>query len=93
VTLPDYAVRVNYRVTDPTLSFSSPDYSSPSMKNGRIPDLRNTLFWNPLLKPDKEGKVKTEFWSSDYAADYVINIQGINENGEFISAKKKIRVY
>jgi hypothetical protein len=92
VSLPDYAIRLPYRVIDPVFSFSSPDYSSVQMKNNRIPDFRNTLYWNPSVKPDKEGKARVEFWTSDVVSDYVINIQGITKEGEQISVKKIIKV-
>ncbi|MGB8491717.1 MAG: hypothetical protein WCE64_11730, partial [Bacteroidales bacterium] len=47
VSLPEYAVRMPYRVTGQVKSFASPDYSSPAIAGNRIPDLLNTLYWNP----------------------------------------------
>jgi len=92
VTLPDYAIRMPYRVIDPVWSFVSPDYSSAEMKNSRIPDFRNTLYWNPSIKPDKDGKARIEFWSSDVVSDYEINIQGITSEGKTVSLNKIIKV-
>jgi hypothetical protein len=92
VTLPRYAARLPYRVIDPVVSFLSPDYSSAEMKNSRIPDFRNTLYWNPSVKPDKDGKAVIEFWTSDVVLDYVINIQGITSEGKQIALKKIIKV-
>ncbi len=92
VTLPDYAIRLPYRVIDPVYSFVSPDYSSVSMKRSRIPDFRNTLYWNPSVKPDKEGKARIEFWTSDIGSDYEINIQGITQEGKSFSLKKTIKI-
>jgi hypothetical protein len=90
--LPDGAIRLTYRVIDPVLSFVSPDYSSEEMKNSRTPDFRNTLYWNPSVKPDKEGKARIEFWTSDFVSDYEINIQGITPEGKMFSLKKLIKV-
>jgi hypothetical protein len=92
VTLPDYAIRLPYRVIDSVWSFASPDYSSAEMKNNRLPDFRNTLYWNPTVKPDKDGKAGIEFWSSDITSDYVINIQGITSDGKIISLRKIIKI-
>ena len=92
VTLPDYAIRLPYRVTDPVRAFVSPDYSSTEMKDSRIPDFRNTLYWNPSVKPDKEGKVRIEFWTSDITSDYEINIQGITSENKTLSLRKIIKV-
>jgi hypothetical protein len=92
LSLPEYAVKLPYRVTEPVPLFSSPDYSDPEMKTSRIPDFRNTLFWNPQVKSDKEGKISVEFWSSDLAGDYVIDIQGITSDGKPVSIKKKFTI-
>jgi hypothetical protein len=91
-TLPDYAIRLSYRVIDPVNSFISPDYSSTALKKSRIPDFRNTLYWNPSVKPDQDGKARVEFWSSDNKADYKINIQGITLDGKLFSFQKIIKV-
>jgi hypothetical protein len=92
VTLPDYAIRLSYRVIDQVNSFISPDYSSKAMKKNRIPDFRNTLYWNPSVKPDQDGKARVEFWSSDNKTDYLINIQGITQEGKPFSFQKNIKV-
>ena len=92
ISLPDYMIRLPYRAIDPVVSFFSPDYSTEEKKENAIPDFRNTLYWNPSLKPDKEGKVVAEFWTSDVVSDYEIIVQGINEEGEIITARKFFRV-
>ena len=92
IPLPDYAVRLPYLATDKDASFPLPDYALPENKKSRIPDFRNTMYWNPSVKPDKEGKAKIEFWTSDYKSDYKINIQGISGDGNFVSFRKEIKV-
>jgi hypothetical protein len=92
VSIPDYMIRLTYRVIDPVWSFVSPDYSSEEMKESRIPDYRNTLYWNPSVKPGNDGKTRIEFWSSDNKSGYEINIQGITVEGKAISLKKIIKV-
>jgi len=92
VTLPDYAIRIPYKVLDPVWLFSSPDYSVSVSKDNHIPDFRNTLYWNPSVKTDINGKAKLEFWTSDIISDYEINIQGVTSEGKFISVRKIISV-
>jgi len=92
ITLPDYVMRIPYRVLDPVNSFVSPDYSTSDMKNSRIPDFRNTLYWNPSLKPDKTGKARVDFWTGDFVSDFEVNIQGISNDGKPVSVKKIIHV-
>jgi hypothetical protein len=85
-------IRLPYRVIDSVRSFISPDYSSAEMKSSPIPDFRNTLYWNPSIRPDKEGKIRVEFWTSDVVSDYEINLQGITSEGKLISVKKFVNV-
>ncbi len=92
ITLPDNAIRLRYRIADPVGTFVLPDYSSTEQKNNRVPDFRNTLYWNPSIRPDKSGKAMIEFWTSDYKTDYEINIQGLTPEGKTISLKKVIKV-
>lgn len=92
IPLPDYMIRLPYRVIDPVRSFISPDYSSSDLKNSPIPDFRNTLYWNPSVKTDSEGNARIEFWTSDFVTEYEINVQGITSDGEVISARKTFRV-
>lgn len=92
ITLPDYAVRLPYRITEPVNAFSSPDYSLQEKRQSRIPDFRNTLYWNSSVVPDKEGKAKADFWTSDIKSDYEISIQGVNFSGEFVSCRKTMKI-
>jgi hypothetical protein len=85
-------IRHLYRVIDPVRQFISPDYSSEEMMESHIPDYRNTLYWNPSVKTDKDGKARVEFWSSDNKSEYVINIQGITLGGKIFSLQKTIKV-
>ena len=91
-TLPDYVTRLSYRVIDPFNSFVSPDYSSEMMKKSRIPDFRNTIYWNPSVKLNSEGKALIDFWTSDYSSDFEVNIQGITREGRIFSLKKLIKI-
>jgi hypothetical protein len=92
VPLPDYAIRLAYTVTDPVNSFIAPAYSSTELKRSRIPDFRNTLYWNPRVKSDKDGKCFAEFWTSDFVSDYEVNIQGITPEGKAFAVKKIIKI-
>ncbi len=90
--LPDYAVRLPYRVTDPVKKFSTPDYSDPAKKQNRLPDFRNTLYWNPAVVVSRQGNATVEFWSSDLVTDYVINIQGITPDGKALALKRSVTI-
>jgi hypothetical protein len=61
--------------------FYSPDYSVDSLRNGHLPDFRNTLYWKPDLHTGISGKATVEFYSSDEPAEYTITVQGITGDG------------
>jgi hypothetical protein len=92
VALPDHAIRLPYRVTEPVNTFLSPDYSAQESMQNRIPDFRNTLYWNPSVKTGTGNKISIEFCASDLPGDYMLDIQGITAQGDKISLKKIIRI-
>lgn len=90
--LPENAARFKYNVVEPVSSFSSPDYSSDTLKRSRIPDFRNTLYWNPSVIQAINEKEYIEFWTSDGVGSFEINLQGINNKGEPVSYRKAILI-
>ncbi len=92
VSLPGYMRRFSYRVLDPVAEFMSPEYSSELLKGSRIPDYRNTLYWNPSVTPDQHGNAGISFWSGDNKGTYQVTLQGITREGKAVSATKTIRV-
>jgi hypothetical protein len=82
VELPKSALRTRYRVFEPVSEFSSPSYNDEKSRSSRIPDFRNTLYWNPRV----EGAM--DFWTSDVPGEYEISLQGITPGGKYISQKK-----
>jgi hypothetical protein len=92
ITMPDYALILPYRVIDKPSTFTAPDYSDDQNRLSRKPDLRNTLYWNPSVKTNRNGEVEIEFWTSDLPGIYTINLQGISGTGEKVSLHKSFRV-
>ena len=92
VPLEDNMIRLKYRVTDPVLKFPSPDYSSQDKYNMRIPDFRNTLYWNPSVKLAKQGNTEINFRTSDIPAEYIIILEGVLSDGTPVYLKKSFTV-
>jgi hypothetical protein len=92
ITMPDYAVILPYRVVEREPSFTAPEYSDEQKRSSRIPDLRNTLYWNPSVRTDSREEAEVEFWTSDLTGSYTINIQGITGTGEKLSVYKTFLV-
>lgn len=92
ISLPDDAIRFKYRVVEPVPSFIAPVYSSEELRNSRIPDFRNTLYWNSSLQRSEGGVSVAEFWTSDGKGTFEINLQGIDNYGKPVSFRKTISV-
>jgi hypothetical protein len=84
--------RQEFEALQPASLFYSPEYSSASQKESRIPDFRNTLYWNPNVRTDKSGTAKVDFFTSDEAGNYDILIEGFTSEGFKGSARSVISV-
>jgi hypothetical protein len=60
--------------------FYSPKYEATAPA-GR-PDTRTTIFWEPQLITDKDGKASLEFYNSDEPGNYRVVIEGIDAAGD-----------
>lgn len=98
--LPDFeldpkAVLIDYEGIQLKREFYSPKYDSEPQINSRLPDFRQTMYWNPQIKTDKNGSAKIEFYTSDLPGNYAIVLQGITNDGEtgvkveYFEVKKK----
>jgi len=92
INMPDYVVILPYRVIEEQSTLTAPDYSDEHNRLNRKPDLRNTLYWNPSVKTDMNGKAEIQFWTSDLPGNYIINIQGISGTGEKVTLHKSFTV-
>jgi hypothetical protein len=92
INMPGYAVILPYRVVEEPAIHTAPDYSDEKNRLSRTPDLRNTLYWNPSVKTDVNGKAEIQFWTSDLPGNYIINIEGISRTGEKIKLHKTFKV-
>lgn len=89
-SLPGSAVRLPYRVAEPVWLFRSPDYSSFSSRNNRIPDFRNTAFWSSFPRAAENGSLEVSFFAPDVKGSFGIDVQGFNPDGKLISVHKEI---
>ena len=48
-------------------------------------DFRRTLYWNPNVKTDDNGKVSLEFFNNSNARNILINCEGMTENEKIIN--------
>ena len=78
---------VNYIGLQPEKVYKFPEYTT----NSTLADQRAQLFWNPDILV-KDGKIEFDFYTSDVSGTYEVTVEGIAENGNPISVRKKILV-
>ncbi|MCX8531246.1 TonB-dependent receptor plug domain-containing protein [Chryseobacterium luquanense] len=59
--------------------FSYPVYKTTNTSYRH--DYRETLYWNPIVETDKNGKAQVEFYQSDANSSFRIMTEGISANG------------
>lgn len=72
------------------LMFKSRDYSAAS--DPHRPDFRATVYWNPIVKTNSNGKAIIEFYTSDDITSLRIRIDGLATGGKPFSAGHELRV-
>ncbi len=60
-------------------TFYSPKYEVAQSKDL---DLRTTVFWEPNLVTDENGKVKFDYYNTDKAGNYRVVLEGIDTDGK-----------
>jgi hypothetical protein len=68
-----------------------PNYSIVDVKS-REPDFRQLLYWNPNCQASLGNAANFEFYTSDYAASYLIKVNGISDKGEIVEGYCEIEV-
>lgn len=62
--------------------FYAPRYDRPATPaTSRLPDARILLYWNPTLKTSVEGKTQLDFYTSDQTGTYVVEVNGLTNDG------------
>lgn len=51
-------------------------------KDNKIPDFRSTIYWNPAVKTNNEGKTRFDFYNASEPGNYKVVVEGINAAGE-----------
>ena len=64
--------------------FYSPKYKQNS--GNKKPDLRKTIYWNPEVITDENGKAKVSFYNSDLKGKVIIRVEGMDKNGNAVFA-------
>lgn len=60
--------------------FYSPQYDDPKT-NKQMTDFRSTIYWNPNIVTDNDGKASFKYFNADTKGTYRVVIEGIDGNG------------
>lgn len=75
-----------FKNTLPSFSFKkefyAPKYEKLTKKNWEVPDLRSTVFWQPEVKLDNNGKANVEFYTDDNIGEMMVIIESITNDGK-----------
>ena len=72
--------------------FYSPRYDIKGYNPPQGSDKRSTLYWNPRLDMDEDGKIRFEFFQSDLPKNgYTITLEGVTGDGKWVSRQMEIK--
>lgn len=87
----NYAIKTFYN-NRPSNLYHSKQFYIPKYEGEELPkerkDFRQTIYWNPIVQTDENGKAKFEFYNSDAITSFQILAEGIGYNG-LIGRRKK----
>jgi len=81
IDLPSSGLLVNYQMLDQPLY--DPGLETPS--EGHLPDVRNTLFWDPDMALEPGETAGCSFYTSDATGNYEILVRGYDSSGKYVS--------
>ena len=67
--------------------FYAPDYSKVDKESQRV-DFRKTIYWEPNVQTNKQGKAKVTFYNSDATTVFRMIAEGIGINGQITHAEE-----
>ena len=77
--MPSRTVSFQFAGYNQEKEFYSPNYTLP--QRDFKPDYRKTLYWQPEVNLDKDGKAVFTFFTSDEKGEYIIHCEGRTDKG------------
>jgi hypothetical protein len=88
VDLPKSGLLLNYHMLDHQVSGNQ----SSAPVDPRIPDMRNTLYWNPEVTLFEGNRGNIEFYTGDVPGNYEVWIRGYTALGGYFQKKWSFQV-
>ena len=73
----------HYHGYSPVEVFETEDYSDIAP----VADYRRTLFWEPNIWTDENGRAQVEFWNNSSCTNMLFSVEGISGEGKFVTGK------
>ena len=84
--LPDFlGFRINFQGLNEPAEFFCPNYDWEPQPNET--DYRRTVYWNPQMTTDLEGRAHLEFFNNGFSERLVVSAEGITANGQPITTR------
>jgi len=83
IDLPENSYFFDFKTYEPQDDLTFPDYSGVPV-NERIPDFRNTMYWNPVVQGSPREIISYDFFTSDNTGEYIVIIRGISDKGTIL---------
>jgi hypothetical protein len=84
IDLPEDILITEYAGLLPAYDFTAPDYSGQA--DMRLPDLRRTLYWAPIMRSRSEEPARLHFYTGDLPGRYRVTIHALTADGRLLSA-------
>ncbi|OFY39846.1 MAG: hypothetical protein A2X18_02455 [Bacteroidetes bacterium GWF2_40_14] len=68
-----------------TVEFYTPKYETIKEKESGRSDIRSTLYWNPCVRTDENGRAKVTFYTGDLISKLNISAEGVTSSGEYVA--------
>ncbi len=88
----DAMARVVVRGCNKPEEFYKPKYETLESRLAEGRDLRSTIAWEPLIRPDSAGMAEVWFYTADRSGRYDVVLEGITDEGELCRKQTLVEV-
>jgi len=81
-----------YRIKNSTIHPATKLSDRPANQEKNTPDFRQLLYWNPVVEFGEANTNRLEFYTSDHTATYIMQLEGLTDDGRPVSKQIKFQV-
>ncbi|MCP4443429.1 MAG: hypothetical protein GY810_31385 [Aureispira sp.] len=78
-------IKKNVPTIQATRYYRAREFAAPSYENSKVPevrtDFRSTIYWNPNVETDNNGRATLSFYNSDDITQFRVSIEGFDATG------------